>query len=222
MLTLRSLFIPALLALVGLAQPAPALEGSVRVVDGDTLVLGAERIRLFGIDAPEKNQRCDPSGRNWACGDWAAARLRTLVAGGVRCTALDRDRYGRTVARCHSAGRDVAAEMVRLGAATAYRRYSNDYIGQEAEAKASARGLWNGTSAAPGAFRQVQRQAPAQASPTIGRCAIKGNLSSKGERIYHMPGQKFYAKTRIDPRKGEAFFCTEAEARAAGFRQARR
>lgn len=222
MLTLRSLFIPVVLALAVIAQPAPALEGAVRVIDGDTLILGSERIRLFGIDAPEKSQRCDPSGRNWACGDWAAARLRALVVGGVRCVALDRDRYGRTVARCHSGGRDVAAEMVRLGAATAYRRYSDDYIGQEAEAKAAARGLWNGANAAPGAFRLAQRQAPAQVARPAGGCAIKGNVSSKGQRIYHLPGQKFYAETRIDPRRGEAFFCTEAEARAAGFRRARR
>jgi len=222
MLTLRSLFIPIWLALAVLAQPALALEGAVRVVDGDTLVLGAEKVRLFGIDAPEKGQRCDPSGRNWACGDWAAARLRTLVAGGVRCVAMDQDRYGRIVARCQSAGRDVGAEMVRLGAATAYRRYSSDYIGQEAEAKAAARGLWNGASIAPEVFRQVKKRSPEPLREANGGCAIKGNVSSKGERIYHMPGQKFYAETRIEPRKGEAMFCTEAEARAAGFRRARR
>jgi len=222
MLIFRSLFSLTVLAMVAISSPAPALEGVVRVVDGDTLVLGGERVRIFGIDAPEKGQRCDPSGRNWACGDWAAARLRVLVAGGVRCEALDRDRYGRTVARCHSAGLDVGAEMVRLGAATAYRRYSTDYVPQEAEAKAAFRGLWNGTSTAPETFRQVQGKTSQNAQQTAGRCAIKGNVSSKGERIYHLPGQKFYDKTRIDRSKGEAMFCTEAEARAAGFRRAKR
>ncbi|MFN3823652.1 MAG: thermonuclease family protein [Pseudorhodobacter sp.] len=222
MLTFRFLFIPVLLGLASLPAPVLGLEGTVRVVDGDTLVLGAERIRLYGIDAPEKGQRCDPSGRNWACGDWAAARLRALVAGGVRCEALDLDRYGRTVARCRAEGRDVGAEMVRMGAATAYRRYSTDYIAQEAEAKAAARGLWNGAGPAPETFRQVQNRSTKSAPQAAGGCTIKGNISSKGERIYHMPGQRFYEKTRIDRGKGEAMFCTEAEARAAGFRRAKR
>jgi methylphosphotriester-DNA--protein-cysteine methyltransferase len=52
-------------------------------------------------------------------------------------------------------------------------------------------------------------------------CAIKANVSASG-RIYHRPGQRDYAATRINPARGEAFFCTEPEARAAGFRPARR
>jgi hypothetical protein len=50
---------------------------------------------------------------------------------------------------------------------------------------------------------------------------IKGNVSSRGARIYHMPGQQHYADTRISPNKGERWFCTEAQARAAGWRRAR-
>ncbi|MBL4918240.1 thermonuclease family protein [Szabonella alba] len=222
MLRFRSLFIPVLTALALLPAPAPALDGVARVVDGDTLVLAGERLRLFGIDAPEKGQRCDPSGRNWACGDWAAARLRALVTGGLRCEALDRDRYGRTVARCHAGDLDIGAEMVRTGAATAYRRYSTDYIAQEAEAKSALRGLWNGQTAAPETFRQAQQSAGNTRPQAQDRCAIKGNISAKGERIYHLPGQRYYDKTRIDRRKGEAMFCSEAEARAAGFRRAKR
>ncbi len=222
MLRIRSLFIPVLALLALLPAPAPALEGVARVVDGDTLVLNGETLRLYGIDAPEKGQRCDPSGRNWACGDWAAARLRALVIGRLSCEALDRDRYGRTVARCHAGGLDIGAEMVRIGAAMAYRRYSSDYIGQEAEAQAALRGLWNGQTAAPETFRQVQKSAREARPQGQAGCAIKGNISAKGERIYHLPGQRYYSKTRIDPGKGEAMFCSEAEARAAGFRRAKR
>jgi hypothetical protein len=50
-------------------------------------------------------------------------------------------------------------------------------------------------------------------------CRIKGNVSAGG-RIYHLPGTASYERTRIDPRRGEAWFCGEAEARAAGFRPA--
>ncbi len=53
-------------------------------------------------------------------------------------------------------------------------------------------------------------------------CLIKGNISRSGERIYHVPGGRWYDATRIDPRKGERWFCSEAEARAAGWRRAKR
>ena len=50
-------------------------------------------------------------------------------------------------------------------------------------------------------------------------CLIKGNISSKGERIYHPPGCRYYNATVIEPAKGERWFCTEAEAVAAGWRR---
>jgi endonuclease YncB( thermonuclease family) len=216
MLTLRSLLVLAFM----LAPPAGALTltGQAHVVDGDTLVISGERIRLFGIDAPELRQRCDPSGRNWACGVWAANVLTKLTArGGLKCDALDRDRYGRTVARCTAAGRDIGAEMVRLGAAAAYVNYSLDYVTLEATAKAELRGLWSGVVTAPADYRKVAKRQPA---PT--GCAIKGNINAKGKRIYHLPGQRDYDATRISTAKGEAFFCSETDARAAGFRAAKR
>jgi len=52
-------------------------------------------------------------------------------------------------------------------------------------------------------------------------CNIKGNFNTRGERIYHMPGQKYYAETRISASHGERWFCSEAEARAAGWRRSR-
>ncbi len=53
-------------------------------------------------------------------------------------------------------------------------------------------------------------------------CLIKGNVSSKGERIYYVPGGQWYDRTRIDPAKGKPWFCTEEEAKAAGWRPSRR
>ena len=53
-------------------------------------------------------------------------------------------------------------------------------------------------------------------------CTIKGNISSKGERIYHVPGAQHYDRTKISPAKGERWFCTEAEAVATGWRKAKR
>ena len=61
-----------------------------------------------------------------------------------------------------------------------------------------------------------------QSSSATAECmAIKGNISSTGERIYHVPGQKFYEETKISPRRGERWFCSEEEARTAGWRKSR-
>ncbi len=63
------------------------------------------------------------------------------------------------------------------------------------------------------------------ASPVAGAgaagCRIKGNINSRGERIFHSPGMPSYASTRIDPRRGERWFCTAGEAEAAGWRAPR-
>jgi endonuclease YncB( thermonuclease family) len=229
MFHMRSPLVLVACALIGVGaltlpsvMAAPVPPGPVRVIDGDTLHIGETRIRLHGIDAPERDQHCDgPSGAAWACGQWARAHLQRLVrAGRVDCVALDTDRYGRTLARCTAGGADIAAQMVADGAATAYRKYSTAYIGQEREARAAARGLWaGGPQTAPEAHRAAGRPAPGAAPDPA--CRIKGNISAGG-RIYHRPGQADYEATRISTAKGEAWFCTEAEARAAGFRPARR
>lgn len=212
----------ALALSVGLAAwpvPAAPFAGPARVVDGDTLDLSGVRVRLFGIDAPESRQRCDVSGRNWACGAWATRKLAALIGGAeVSCAARDRDRHGRIVAICSAGGRDLGRAMVRAGAARAYLRYSHDYLPEERDAKAEARGLWSGVAVSPEDWRHA---ATGAASAPQG-CVIKGNVSSKGARIYHLPGQRDYAATRISAGRGEAFFCSRAAAEAAGFRAARR
>jgi hypothetical protein len=67
----------------------------------------------------------------------------------------------------------------------------------------------------------VQKGCPEGCAMPPAGCDIKGNISKKGERIYHVPGQRWYDETVISPGKGEAWFCTEAEARANGWRKAR-
>lgn len=59
------------------------------------------------------------------------------------------------------------------------------------------------------------------ASAQQGECVIKGNINTQGERIYHVPGQRYYNQTRISASHGERWFCSEQEARAAGWRKAR-
>ena len=93
------------------------------IIDGDTFDCGGVRIRLVGIDAPEMPGHCQP-GRECTPGDPHAARsfLQSLIAGPVSCTRTDTDRYGRTVARCESGGRDLSCAMIF--ARHAVRRYA--------------------------------------------------------------------------------------------------
>lgn len=210
----------SLLVLALLAQPAAAeaLRGRGKAVDGDTLTLRGQTLRLYGIDAPERGQGCTRAdGRGWDCGGWARDRLAALLAEGpIACTARERDRYGRIVARCEGPRGDIAAALVAEGAAFAYRRYAQDYVDAEKRAAIAGIGLWQGEAERPDLHRATTAPPP-QAPP--GRCAIKGNISANG-RIYHLPGSRSYDETRIDTRRGERWFCSEAEARAAGWRRA--
>lgn len=207
--------------------PAQQLTGSIHVVDGDTLRLGAETIRLFGIDAPEADQMCGGQGAPlWPCGAWVTGEVRARYdSRRAACTLLDRDRYGRAVARCDVAGEDLGRALVQAGLAFAYRRYSMDYDLDEKTAAVTGRGLHGTGVQSPAAFRAAKRQhQDATEAPRADRpagCAIKGNLSSDGKRIYHLPGQRWYAETTIRTDRGERWFCSEAEARAAGWRRAR-
>lgn len=205
------------LILLLLATPAPALTltGAARVVDGDTLDVAGDRVRLFGIDAPEMDQTCMRTTQDWACGVWARNTLNARIAGQtVTCDGAERDRYGRLIAVCHAGRTDLGRALVHDGAARAYRRYSDRYVVDESVARTARVGLWAGPSVAPEEFRLGGRQEGAAAT---GGCAIKGNISAGG-RIFHLPGSAAHAATRIDPQAGERWFCSEAEARAAGWR----
>lgn len=204
------------------ASPAPAAEvsGRARVLDGDTVEIQGMRIRLYGIDAPESAQRCGSGREQWACGREATAALRNRVSGRtVRCLGKERDRYGRLIAVCHAGGVDVNGWMVSEGWALASRRYSRTYVEHEAAARSARRGIWRGKFVTPWDWR---RGVPTTKATSAGRdCRIKGNIGRDGARIYHIPGGRYYERTRITPSRGEQWFCSEAEARAAGWQRGR-
>jgi endonuclease YncB( thermonuclease family) len=132
-----------------------AVAGRGHAIDGDTLVIGGVRVRLEGIDAPETGQTC--GGRelsSWACGTAALEALAGLVAGQrVSCTGSGYDVYGRLLASCTAAGRELNAEMVRNGLAWAFVRYSQRYAALEAEARSRLIGIWRGSAEPPWSFR---------------------------------------------------------------------
>lgn len=127
---------------------APAVDQ--RAVDGDTLIIAGERLRLAAIDAPELKQSCgDAAGRAWPCGRWAKERLSALLTGPAECRGDSRDRYGRRVVRCSVGGIDLGAAMVVQGAARAYLRYGDEYAPHEARARSEGRGIWSGSFTDP-------------------------------------------------------------------------
>lgn len=126
--------------------------------DGDSLNLGdGNRIRLYAVDAPELAQTCLRADETqWPCGKWAQEQLAAMIDGGtVECATIDRDRYGRKVARCANAGADdIGAALVRKGAAVALRiDGKRPYAMEEAEAQKAGRGIWQGAFQIPSAWR---------------------------------------------------------------------
>ena len=128
------------------------------------------------------------------------------------------DRYGRIVAVCSIDGNDLNALMVDNGMALAYRSYSTDYVDNEAAAKLSSKGMWGSKFIEPWKWRTGTRLTT---RVSAGECNIKGNISSKGEKIYHVPGARYYVNTIISENKGERWFCSEQEARQAGWRKSK-
>lgn len=124
--------------------------GQPRVVDGDTLAIGQDRIRLTGIDAPERAQTCAREGRDWDCGQEARRHLLRLIGGAdVRCEGRARDRYGRWLATCTAGGLELNARMVADGFAVAF----GNYEAEETDARARREGIWAGTFDRPRDWR---------------------------------------------------------------------
>ena len=147
------------LAIAFLMLPSIAMAdttGPARVVDGDTIVIAGERIRLHGIDAPELKQTCKTrKGKDQLCGQLAKQALEKLVRGqDVICKGDKRDRYKRLIAVCYVGPFNINEQMVTDGWALAYRKYSKDYVRAETFAKSRREGIWRGQFMPPWEWRK--------------------------------------------------------------------
>ena len=132
--------------------------GKAKIIDGDTIQIGDNRIRLYGIDAPELKQVCKINGRNWMCGEEAAMALAYEMANHwISCITKGKDRYSRTLAICFKANIDINREMVKRGLALAYRKYSNIYIEYEELAKSNKLGIWKSSFIKPWNWRKKNK-----------------------------------------------------------------
>lgn len=139
---------------------APAI-----TVDGDSLEIGSRRIRLMGIDAPEYDQFCKKNnGELYPCGQLAADYLKTLIAEkNITCRIHKQDKYKRDLCTCYAETTDLNAEMIRAGYAVVY--LESAYAEQEAEARRSRNGIWNGIFMHPRLFRLLKYHQKKQKRP---------------------------------------------------------
>ena len=135
--------------------------GTARVVDGDTVKIDKTRIRLHGIDAPERKQRCKKGGYMWWCGKKATKTLWRYTKGKtVTCKGNTTDRYKRLIAVCYVGSKDLNAAMVDAGMALAYRKYSTKYVSNENKARKAKKGVWSGEFIYPWDWRKGERLKP--------------------------------------------------------------
>ncbi|MBS0237362.1 MAG: thermonuclease family protein [Proteobacteria bacterium] len=128
----------------------PSVSGPGRPIDGDSLWVNGNEVRLQGIDAPEGRQTCWRGGEVWKCGEDAYLALARAIGGEtVTCDVSQRDVYGRLLARCTAGGRNLNAGMVAAGMAVAYGSYN----AEEAAARSARRGLWAGEFDSPAKWR---------------------------------------------------------------------
>ena len=140
--------------------------GKAEIIDGDTIKINKKKIRLFGIDAPEKEQICKKKyinffifnfKKNYKCGEKSALALfNKLKNKQVKCVLeKKKDRYKRNIGICYVKNNDINKWLVKNGYALAYKRYSDKYVLDEKYAKKNKLGIWEGTFTQPEKWRRI-------------------------------------------------------------------
>ena len=128
--------------------------GKAQVIDGDTIKINGKKIRLFGIDAPEKTQICSKNSNSYNCGLTSTKFLKEIIKNEkIECTYKNLDRYGRILGICG----DINSKMVEFGHAVAYVRYSKKYLSLQRKAKNEKRGIWSGKFDMPEDWRRKNK-----------------------------------------------------------------
>ena len=198
-----------------------------RVVDGDTIEVKiggkTESVRYIGIDTPET---VDPRKPVQCFGVEALKKNKELVEGKIvrlEKDTINRDKYNRLLRYIWLGDTLINQTLVEQGFAKSYSyppdiKYQDKFVTAEKKAREDKLGLWTAcVSVSMSATPTAPTAQTATANPS---CAIKGNISASGEKIYHLQGCGSYARTIIDEDRGEQWFCSEQEAQSAGWRRA--
>ena len=140
------------------------ISGFAKVVDGDTIKINSKKIRLYGIDAPEKKQKCKKTyltisfmsfTKDYMCGEVSTQKLiKKINKQKLNCNILDVDRYKRLIGECFKRNINLNSWMVSNGYAVAYRKYSKKYVSDEINAKNKKLGIWQGEFEMPWDYRR--------------------------------------------------------------------
>jgi len=134
---------------------AHSVIGKAKVIDGDTIHIGKNKIRLHGIDAPERNQNCLFNNQEWECGKESTSALKKFINNQlVVCKTNSIDKYNRYIAVCFANEINLNKMMVKRGWAIAYKYYSLDFILEEESARLNKEGIWRGKFEDPYEFRK--------------------------------------------------------------------
>jgi len=195
-------------------------EQQIVIIDGDTIQLDGTVIQLFGIDAPELGQHCYQDLRRVECGLEAAYELRKLIfieSAPVTCSP-PAGAAEPTPMVCHAGSVDFAHVLVNSGYAVTAAETTEGYREAEAKAREASLGLWHDQFVRPADWRAGTRL-PQDDDPEAPSCPIKAVIEADGSRIYHVPTDDDYQAVVVDPEKGERLFCSDEDARRAGWRR---
>ncbi len=170
-LNLFNLFFFFFLSLANLASSEEkfiaAQPNNITVTDGDTIKIGKEKIRLFGIDAPEIKQVCKNKNNDpYPCGITAKNFLSWLIEDynklneKIYCYYSERDKYKRIIGECFIgtiSKTNINKMMVSNGRAVAYLKYSEKYLDAQNKAKNNKMGIWKGTFDLPEEWRKKNK-----------------------------------------------------------------
>ena len=198
------------------ARDTSLVEGRAVAVSGDTLRVAGTTLRLSGIEAPVAGQTCGSAASGpWRCDTAAKAALARLAGRGrISCKLASVDDDGRRLATCHQGNADVAAELVRGGHVFASAGLFASYAWDESSARSAKAGVWGGDAERPSDYRAQKWEEAKREAPD--GCPIKGHVKG-GRRVYVLPWSQGYERVRVGRGKGERWFCSESEAREAGW-----
>ena len=144
-----------------------SVSGFAKVTDGDTIKIDTFKIRLDGIDAPEKKQKCKRPYltifmftfyEDYFCGQKSTESLiKKINNKKIACKISGVDYFKRLIGECYKKNTNLNSWLVSNGHAVAFRKYSKKYVPEEILAKQEKKGIWQGKFDMPWDYRRSKK-----------------------------------------------------------------